>query len=237
MLHHSLLELLLDQVRALAFFFLLQRLEHTPYLVQHLALIYLRRMHALLDVRCGALAGPTTEDEEIGERVAPKAVRAVQTTGDLAGGEESWHAGGGTLWVDLDATHRVVDGREDLHRLPSDVYVGELEELLVHGGELLHYAFVAEMRDVQVYAAVLAPPPLRDLGVVRPGHHVACTQLHLLGVIALHVALALGVPQDTALAAHALGDQDAAHAGGPDHPCGMELHHLHVHQLRPGIVG
>src|SRR5215212_8299877 len=69
MLHHTLLELLLDQVRALPFFFLLQRLEHTLYLVQHLA-----------------LACPTTEDEEIGERVAPKAVRAVQTTGDLAGG-------------------------------------------------------------------------------------------------------------------------------------------------------
>src|SRR5215213_9342822 len=62
-LHHRLLELLLDQVWALALLFLLKRFEHTPYLVQNLALVYLRRMRALLDVRRGALAGPTSEDE------------------------------------------------------------------------------------------------------------------------------------------------------------------------------
>src|ERR671911_745070 len=165
MLHHHLLELLLDQVRALAFFLLLQRLEHTPYLVQHLTLVYLRRMHALLDVRSGTLAGPTSEDEQIGERVAPEAVRAVQTTGDLAGGEEPWNARDGVLGVYLDPAHRVVDGREDLHRLPGDVYVGELEELLVHGRQLLHDPIVAEVRDVQIPPAVLASAALLYLCV------------------------------------------------------------------------
>src|SRR5215218_3310047 len=42
MLHHRLLELLLDQVRALALPLLLQRLDNTFYLVQHLTLVYLR---------------------------------------------------------------------------------------------------------------------------------------------------------------------------------------------------
>src|ERR687897_485797 len=65
MLHHRFLELLLDQVRALALPLLLQRLEHTPYLVQHLALVYLRRMHALLDVLRGPLAGPAAEDQQV----------------------------------------------------------------------------------------------------------------------------------------------------------------------------
>src|SRR3712207_8192510 len=41
-----------------------------------------------------------------------------------------------------------------------NVYVRELEELLVHGGELLYDALVAEVGDVQVHPAVLAPPPL-----------------------------------------------------------------------------
>src|SRR5215218_6429293 len=236
MLHHSLLELLLDQVRALAYFFLLQRLEHTPDLVQHLALIYLRRMHALLDVRCGALAGPTTEDEEIGERVAPKAVRAVQTTGDLAGGEEPGHAGGSTLGVDLDPTHRVVDGWEDLHRLAGDVYVGEFEKLLVHGRQLLHDPFVAEVRDIQVDPAVLAAAALLYLCVVGSSHHVARGEFHLLGVVVLHVPHTLGVAEKSSLAAHPLGDEQTAHAWRPDHPGRMELHHLHVHQLGSCVV-
>src|SRR5919107_1501214 len=193
-------------------------------------------MHALLDVRCGALAGPTTEDEEIGERVAPKAVRAVQTTGDLAGGEEPGHAGGSTLGVDLDPTHRVVDGWEDLHRLAGDVYVGEFEKLLVHGWQLLHDPFVAEVRDIQVDPSVLAAAAFLYLCVVRPRHHVACGELHLLGVVVLHVPHTLRVAEQSSLAAHALGDEQTAHAWRPDHPGRMELHHLHVHQLGPSVV-
>ena len=45
------------------------------------------------------------------------------------------------------------------------------------------------------------------------------------------------VAQHAALAAHALGDQDAAHARRPDHAGGVELHELHVHQLGAGVVG
>jgi hypothetical protein len=84
---------------------------------------------------------------------------------------------------------------------------------------------------------LLAPPALLDFGVVGPGHHVARAELHPVGVVLLHVALALGVPQQAALAAHALGDEKPAHAGGPDHPRRVELHHLHVHELGPRVVG
>src|SRR5215212_3848387 len=236
MLHHRLLELLLDQVRALAFSLSLQRPEHSPNLVQHFALVYLRRMYAFLDVGRRALTGPPSEDEQVGERVAPEAVGAVQATGHLAGGEEPWHAGGGTLGVDLDPTHRVVDGREDLHRLAGDVYVGELEELLVHGRQLLHDPVVAEVRDVEVNPVMLAATSLLYLCVVRPRDHVARRELHLLRVVFLHIPLALGVAEQSSLATHALGDEQTAHARGPYHPCRMELHHLHVHQLGPGVV-
>src|SRR5215203_266561 len=236
-LHHRFLELLLHEVRALAFPLLLQRLQDARDLRPYLAVLDLCTVRALLYVLHYPQAGPPAEDEQIGERVASQTVRAVQPAAALTGSEETRHVGGARLGVHLDPAHRVVDGREDLHRLPRYVYVRELEELLVHGRQLLHDAVVAEVRDVQVYAAVLAAAALCDLGVVGPGYHVARGELHLLGIILLHVALAFGVPQNTALAAHALGDEDAAHAGGPDHARGMELHHLHVHELRPCVVG
>ena len=48
--------------------------------------------------------------------------------------------------------------------------------------------------------------------------------------VAEHEALALFVDEDSALAAHPFGDEDAAHAGRPDHPGGVELDELHVLQ-------
>ena len=53
-----------------------------------------------------------------------------------------------------------------------------------------------------------------------------------VGDIVEHEALALAVAQHAAFAAHAFGDQNAAHAGRPDHAGGMELDELHVHQFR-----
>src|SRR5262249_28192160 len=38
-----------------------------------------------------------------------------------------------------------------------------------------------------------------------------------------------------AVAAHAFGHQDAAHARGPHHPGRMKLDELHVHQISPGL--
>src|SRR6516165_4014943 len=42
-----------------------------------------------------------------------------------------------------------------------------------------------------------------------------------------HETFAFVVDQDAAFAAHALGHQDAADAGGPDHPRRMKLDKLH----------
>ena len=50
-----------------------------------------------------------------------------------------------------------------------------------------------------------------------------------------HEPFAVPVLERAAVAAHAFRDQDAAHAGGPDHARGMELHKLHVHQVRAHI--
>ena len=62
---------------------------------------------------------------------------------------------------------------------------------------------------------------------------VARGQLHLVGRVLLHEALALGVVEVGALAAGALGDQQAE----PGERGGVVLDHLHVHQRRADAVG
>ena len=64
-------------------------------------------------------------------------------------------------------------------------------------------------------------------------------RLMLVGVgnVAEHEAFALAVAQHAPLAADAFGDQDAVHAGRPNHAGRMELDELHVDQLGPGFVG
>src|SRR5262249_48874974 len=54
-----------------------------------------------------------------------------------------------------------------------------------------------------------------------------------LGDVVEHEPLALAVLQRSAVPAHALGDEDAAHRRWPHHPRRMELHELHVDQVAP----
>ena len=79
-----------------------------------------------------AEARPPAEDEQVGERVAAEAVRAVHAAGAFAGREQAGHRRGGGVGVHADAAHDVVHRRADLHRHRGDVDVGELLELVVH---------------------------------------------------------------------------------------------------------
>ena len=58
-----------------------------------------------------------------------------------------------------------------------------------------------------------------------------------LGDVVEHEAAPFLVQEDAPFAAHAFGDEDALHAGRPDHAGRMELDELHVHQLGAGVVG
>ena len=51
-----------------------------------------------------------------------------------------------------------------------------------------------------------------------------------------HKTPALTVSQNAAFSAHAFGDQDTCNARGPNHSGGMELHELHIHEIRARIV-
>ena len=214
-------------------------------------------------MRSGALA----EDEQVGEGVPAQPVRAVQAGRALTGGEEPLHGGHLRLRIDPNPTHDVVRGRPHLHRLARDVDVRELEELVVHAGELLldHCRGIGDAlldpTDVEEHAAVRAAASFADLAHDAAGDVVAREQLGrpARALVALRVAeslvfvvgglvlvgvgnvveeeaAALAVEQDASFAAHALGDEDPLHGRRPDHPGGMELDELHVHQLGAGVI-
>ena len=83
------------------------------------------------------------------------------------------------------------------------------------------------------HAARAHAATLVDLDLLGARDDVARGELHLVGSRLLHEAFALGVEQVGALAARALGDEDA----GLDEACGVVLDHLHVHQRGAQAVG
>ena len=81
-----------------------------------------------------------------------------------------------------------------------------------------------------VVVVVLVPGVGLFLGLRRLGpEHV--------GDVVEHEAGALGVAQHAAVAAHALGHEDAAHRQRPHHAGRVELHALHVDHVGPGPDG
>ncbi len=89
--------------------------------------------------------------------------------------------------------------------------------------------------DVEVDAGAVRADAaaLVDLDLLRARDDVAGGELHLVGRRFLHEAFAARVQQVRALAARALGDEDAR----LDQARGVVLDHLHVHQRRPRAVG
>ena len=154
-----------------------------------------------------------------------------------------------------------MERRTDLHRGLGDVDVRELHELVVHRGQSpLDVIGGAPGGDVEEHTAMRAPAPGLHLGVDRPGDLVSRQQIRRpavvplvlvppvglffrvggfrteeVGDVAEHEAVALAVLQRPAVAADAFGHEDAAHAGRPHHPGGMELRHLHVHEVGAGV--
>ena len=188
----------------------------------------------------------------------------MQSCRALAAGEQPLDRGGLLgVGIDPNPAHEVVQGRPDLHRLRGDVHLGQLLELVVHGGELLLDVVGGPVaRDVEEGAAVGAAPSLFHLVEDGACHHVAGQQLRrparlhvpahpavrlFLGIgrlrgeargdVVEHEALALGVAKVASLTAHTLGDQCAAHRRRPDHARGVELGELDVHEFCASLVG
>ncbi len=138
------------------------------------------------------------------------------------------------LDVGGDAAHGVVGGREDRHllgdRVDAEVGAGELGDVGELGLDLLG----GQVGEVEVDVVLVRPgaAALADLLDHRPGDHVAGREVLDGGGVALHEALAGLVAQDAALAAGALGEQDAE-AGQAGRVELVELHVLERQALAP----
>ena len=183
----------------------------------------------------GSVTGSLAEHDQIGERVASQPVGTVESAGDLSGREQAFDVGFAVLRLDPHPAHRVVDGGGHLHRLFGDVDVRQRVELLVHRGQLVEDVVAWAVGDVEEGAAMRGPTTLDDLLIDGAGDHVAGRELHPLGVVLLHEPFVFVVEEEAALAADSLRDQDAADPRGPDHPGGVELDHLAVHQQGAGV--
>ena len=172
-------------------------------------------------------------DEQLDERVAAEPVRSVQATRGLADRVQAVDAGAVGVGRDPDAAHGVVRGRRDLDRLLGDVEHLQVDERAVHAGQLGEDLLAGQVRHVEEDAAVRRAPALRDLGVARECDAVARGELHALGVVALHEALAERVAQDPALSAGGLGDERAGGVRGLEDARRVELHELRIPDPAP----
>ena len=181
----------------------------------------------------GVGAGAAAEDQGVQQRVGAQAVAAVHRhAGALAGGVEAGHLGL-AVHVGLDAAHHVVVAGLDVDGLLGDVRAREVAAHVHDLAQRLVDALGADHGDVQRHGAVGEAATLVDLGLLGARDHVARGQLHLVGRVLLHEALALGVVEVGALAAGALGDQQP----DPGQRGGVVLDHLHVHQRCARVVG
>ena len=167
--------------------------------------------------------------------LAPEAVAAVHRHARHLARRVQPLDRGAPVDVGLDAAHDVVLAGADRDRFARDVHAGEVLAEVDDLAQRLERALARDDGHVEVdaRAARAHAAALVDLDLLGARDDVAGGELHLVGGRLLHEAFALGVEQVGALAARALGDQDA----GLDQAGGVVLDHLHVHQRRPGAVG
>ena len=181
----------------------------------------------------GVGARAAAEHERVEQRVRAQPVAAVHGhAGALARRVEAGDLGL-AVHVGLDAAHDVVVTGLDVDRLARDVDAGEVAPDVDDLAQRLVDALARDDRDVERDRAVREAAALVDLGLLGARDDVARGKLHLVGRVLLHEALAERVVEVRALAARALGDQEAV-AGERR---GVVLDHLHVHQRSADPVG
>src|SRR5262249_31214411 len=138
--------------------------------------------------------GAAPEHDEVRQRVAAETIGPMHSAGDFTHCEEARHAGGLGIGVDAHATHDVVTGRTDLHRLLGDVAVRKLFELVVHGWQALRDVVGrAPGRDVEEHTAVRAAPPRFDFAVDGAGDLVTREQVRRPPVVLLVLVPGIGL--------------------------------------------
>jgi hypothetical protein len=183
------------------------------------------------------LACDPTVDDQLDERVAAQAIRAVQAARRFADRIEALDAGATVLGSDAHAAHRIVRRRRDLHRRGRDVQHLELKQGLIDARQPSHDRLAREVRDVEQHGAAGRSPPFHDLGVAGERDAIACGQLHAFRVVARHEAFAHRVAEDPALAARGFGHERPRRVLRLDQPRRVELHELGVADARARFEG
>ena len=131
-----------------------------------------------------------------------------------------------------DAAHAVMHGRYHRDRFLGNVHPGEDARGLGNTRQHFMDHLRSQVFEVQMDVILLQADatPLQDLHRHGTAHHIAGSQVLGVGGVALHEALAFGIGEISAFAAHAFGDQHAStiNAGR------MELDELHVLQRQAG---
>ncbi len=153
--------------------------------------------------------------------------------GALAGGVEAGKAGA-PVDVGVDAAHRVVLHGTDRDGLLDGIDALEVDGDVADAGQALQDLLGAEVPQVEVHVVLAADAAaLVDLGGDGAGGDVARRQLHGLGRVLGHEALALVVDEVAALAAAGLAHEDVR----GEQARGVELDELHVLHGDAGVIG
>ena len=185
------------------------------------------------DVVGSVCAGDAPVDEQLDQRVAAKAIGAVQPRRCLADGVQPVDARAVILGANPNPTHRIVSCRRDLNGLLGDVEHLQVDHGAVDARQFLENHLARQVRHIEKDAAVRGAAAFDDLGVARECHAVAGRELHALGIVLGHVALTERVAQNAALAARRLAHEGAGRVGGLENARGVKLHELGVANLRP----
>ena len=184
--------------------------------------------HAGLEGLGDGVRARTAENDDVEKGVGAEAVGAVHggaralTRGEqarhgrvLAVGAQGQHL---TLVVGGDATHVVVHGGDHRDGLLGDVHTGEDRGSLRDTRQTLGEELGGKVVEVEVDVVLFRPDAasLANLEGHRARHDIARGEVLGGGRVTLHEALTLAVPEDTTLAARALGDEapGAVDAGG-----------------------
>src|SRR5213594_3518471 len=160
----------------------------------------------------------------------------MKSSGRFARSEKPRHSRLRRFRVHADAPHHVVACRAHLHGALGDVDIRKFLELVIHARKLFLHVLGRLVGNIQIGPAVFGTAAFLDLGVNGSCNDVARGKFHALGVVLFHEAFARLVAQDAAFSANCFRDENALHAGRPDHSRGMELNEFHIHQLRPRFI-
>ncbi len=183
---------------------------------------------------CDLAARDRAPHEALRRGVGAQPVGAVERdAGGLARGPDPGDARE-AVDVGLDATHGVVSDRPDGDRRRDGVQPEELDRHLANERQTARDAVCAKVGEVEleVVLSIGRPEaaPREDLLGFGPRNHIPRRELHELGRVVSHEALAPVVPQVAALATTRLGHEDAAR----DESGRVELEELHVLQGQAG---